>query len=585
MSNYIKQINGYQLKDEEARNKIQNVEDKLEEYNETLADHNEMITAQGEGLTEVTRIAEGVQELVDDFNSDIGRLYSEKITHLQITDSPLSITTIIDYFAENGNLIDGLNKEDFDNGNYDFIFNWEGFIEFLNSLRSHMLVEYTEDCFGGDMALMYITDRHEESNSIYITMICIPTYGNYLPVTIGFTIIRNGDDVRYWTVNTYAATDMSPRLLSYDEYKYSIIKRTTATDYGDHFYRLYDCVNDSGSILPSGNTEDWNFYMGHEWNMFCLFLDNLKERDILFYEADEYGGDIHVGIVTKVTKEYDNIGDPTTRIYIVMIPTYNYLPFTMCVTLRDSIHNATGEVDYGRRDIYCSKNTDMETNLNNYVTKTENSGGGVDIDSFNRLSGEVHDLEESIRETDQQLAILQDNIYTQSDLDPYLDEVDTLKNNFEQTEGRIQRLEEDSVDLLDRVADLENSSPSSGGNSYKFKMLDRIYIGPAWDDTCLNLSQYMTNFDELMIIVRSVVSSNTQIGISNTSNLNNSFLASTAVTGTTYTKIIMNKTDEGNYAWTIGSAFGWSTSSAYSYLKYYTSSSSDVDITIVIHGR
>lgn len=101
----------------------------------------------------------------------------------------------------------------------------------------------------------------------------------------------------------------------------------------------------------------------------------------------------------------------------------------------------------------------------------------------------------------------------------------------------------------------------------------------------VDLSQYMNNYNELMIVVRSVVSSSTALGISNTTAVSSSFLTNTSVSGTSYTKIMLNKTDEGYYAWSVGSAFGWTNSTDYKYLRCYSSSASSNSMSIVIHGR
>ena len=105
------------------------------------------------------------------------------------------------------------------------------------------------------------------------------------------------------------------------------------------------------------------------------------------------------------------------------------------------------------------------------------------------------------------------------------------------------------------------------------------------NDNYIDLSNLFSKYNELMIVVRAVVNGTTTIGISNNKTGSSGFLCSTSVTGTSYTKITMNKTSEGNFAWDVGNSFGWSTSTAYCYLRAYSTAATSISCSVVIHGR
>ena len=126
-----------------------------------------------------------------------------------------------------------------------------------------------------------------------------------------------------------------------------------------------------------------------------------------------------------------------------------------------------------------------------------------------------------------------------------------------------------------------------GGSSSKFKILSRHTLSV---NGYVDLLDYMEQYDELMIIVRAVPSAATTIGIGSTTSGSSNFLTSVSVSGTSYLKITLNRTDEDYFAWTIVgsgnniSSFGWTGSIGYQYLRNYTTGSS-VDMSVVIHGR
>lgn len=125
-------------------------------------------------------------------------------------------------------------------------------------------------------------------------------------------------------------------------------------------------------------------------------------------------------------------------------------------------------------------------------------------------------------------------------------------------------------------------------NNNKFKILNRVTLEV---NKYTDISSYMSNYNELMIIVRVVPNANSTIGIANNTSGSSGFLASLATSATTYFKMTMNKTDEGYYAWTITSStgnlstFGWTSSTGYKYIRNYSSSATSISMSVVIHGR
>ena len=142
------------------------------------------------------------------------------------------------------------------------------------------------------------------------------------------------------------------------------------------------------------------------------------------------------------------------------------------------------------------------------------------------------------------------------------------------TEGLIQ-------DVDDRVTALEQSSGSTSSASHKFQLLGRQTLSA---NGVADLSTYLAAYDELMIIVRTQSSASVTIGPSNTTSGSSGFLCSKSVTGTVYTKIMVNKTDEGYLAWDVGGSIGWTNSTAYKYLRNYAASGT-VSMSVVVHGR
>lgn len=126
----------------------------------------------------------------------------------------------------------------------------------------------------------------------------------------------------------------------------------------------------------------------------------------------------------------------------------------------------------------------------------------------------------------------------------------------------------------------------SGIGSSKFQILNRSTIGV---NEYVNLLSYMEQYDELMIIVRSVPNASTVIGISSVTSGSSDFLTSVTISGTSYLKITMNKTDEGYFAWTILgnsiSSFGWTGSIGYQYIRNYSASATSNSMSVVVHGR
>ena len=118
-------------------------------------------------------------------------------------------------------------------------------------------------------------------------------------------------------------------------------------------------------------------------------------------------------------------------------------------------------------------------------------------------------------------------------------------------------------------------------NHHKFKLLGT---------KTLTASGYMdlsttnwANYNELMVIVRATAAAT--IGIDDATTASSSgFGASKAVSGTSYTKIMMNKTSDSYYAWDVGGSLLWTSSTTYKYIRAYTTASS-ISITIKVYGR
>jgi hypothetical protein len=135
-------------------------------------------------------------------------------------------------------------------------------------------------------------------------------------------------------------------------------------------------------------------------------------------------------------------------------------------------------------------------------------------------------------------------------------------------------------DLDDRVTEIEQGA-SGSSVSHKFKIAGRYSLTK---NGYVDLSAYLALYDELMIIVRVESTASVTVGPSSTTSASSSgFLCSKALSGTTYAKIMVNKTDEGYMAWDIGGTLGWSNSTAYKYLRNYTTGT--VTMSVVVHGR
>lgn len=121
----------------------------------------------------------------------------------------------------------------------------------------------------------------------------------------------------------------------------------------------------------------------------------------------------------------------------------------------------------------------------------------------------------------------------------------------------------------------------------KFKLISRSTIDV---NEYVDVSSYMEQYDELMIIVRAAPNANTTIGLASTTSGNSGFLTSVNISSTAYLKITMNKTDENNYAWEIVGrsnicSFGWTSSTGYKYIRNYSSAATSISMSVVIHGR
>ena len=142
------------------------------------------------------------------------------------------------------------------------------------------------------------------------------------------------------------------------------------------------------------------------------------------------------------------------------------------------------------------------------------------------------------------------------------------------TEGLIQ-------DVDDRVTALEQSSGSTSSASHKFQLLGRQTLSA---NGVADLSTYLAAYDELMIIVRTQSSASVTIGPANNTSGSSGFLCSKSLSGTQYTKIMVNKTNEGYMAWDVGGSIGWTNSTTYKYLRNYVASGT-VSMSVVVHGR
>ena len=161
----------------------------------------------------------------------------------------------------------------------------------------------------------------------------------------------------------------------------------------------------------------------------------------------------------------------------------------------------------------------------------------------------------------------------------YVSEQD-LSTQIQNTEGLIQ-------DLDERVQVLEQASDSASSASCQFKIMTRKTLTT---NGAVDLSSYIDNasYSELMIIVRTQATAAVTLGISNTTEaISSKFIASKSLsTGTSYTKIILSKTDEGYYMWDVNGSIGFSNDATYKYLRNYSATSGAVSsMSIVIHGR
>ena len=118
-------------------------------------------------------------------------------------------------------------------------------------------------------------------------------------------------------------------------------------------------------------------------------------------------------------------------------------------------------------------------------------------------------------------------------------------------------------------------------NHHKFKLLGTktLYASGYMDLSTTNWA----NYNELMVIVRATAAAT--IGIDDATTASSSgFGASKAVSGTSYTKITINKTSDDYYAWDVGGSLLWTNSTSYKYIRAYTTASS-ISVTIKVYGR
>lgn len=120
-----------------------------------------------------------------------------------------------------------------------------------------------------------------------------------------------------------------------------------------------------------------------------------------------------------------------------------------------------------------------------------------------------------------------------------------------------------------------------GGASHKFQLLGRQTLAA---NGVADLSTFLSAYDELMIIVRTQSSASVTIGPANNTSGSSGFLCSKSLSGTQYTKIMVNKTNEGYLAWDVGGSIGWTNSTTYKYLRNYVASGT-VSMSVVVHGR
>lgn len=97
-------------------------------------------------------------------------------------------------------------------------------------------------------------------------------------------------------------------------------------------------------------------------------------------------------------------------------------------------------------------------------------------------------------------------------------------------------------------------------------------------------------YNEVMIVVRVVTNGTTTVGVS-TATSGTTFNGSILTTGTSYIKILINRTDEDNYAVEMissinnTSSFGWITNPSALYIRNYSTAATSVTMSLVVHGR
>lgn len=190
-------------------------------------------------------------------------------------------------------------------------------------------------------------------------------------------------------------------------------------------------------------------------------------------------------------------------------------------------------------------------------------GGVLDADAGICIGGEpIHEIFAEANHThDFEYLSIPGNIATDSDLE---------------VEGTIYN---QGVDLNDLYA--------AKDGLHQFKIMTRK---TATTNGAVDLSSYInnTNYSELMIIVRTQATAAVTLGISNTTNATTSnFIASKSLSnGISYTKIMLEKTDEGYYMWDVNGSIGFSNDATYKYIRNYSATSNAVtSMSIVIHGR
>lgn len=166
------------------------------------------------------------------------------------------------------------------------------------------------------------------------------------------------------------------------------------------------------------------------------------------------------------------------------------------------------------------------------------------------------------------------------------DEIDGVRNALVTCDATVGGLVDSVSDLEDGIADLW-SEKADVQHTHQFKILTRK---TATTNAAVDLSSYINNanYSELMIIVRTQATAAVTLGISNTTNATTSnFIASKSLSnGTSYTKIMLEKTDEGYYMWDVNGSIGFSNDATYKYIRNYSTTSNAVtSMSIVIHGR